>query len=213
MLDLQIISHELRIHVKNLDYYSRADQNQLLEKLAFDFYLRKGIVPPQLIALQKLSAAAKPGFKFNPYHDDLGRFTFAPDGGDDDDTNDNGDNSGGDTAPIADPGAGDMQLVQEVVPPDFIFGKPPVTIRPPFEELPQDPEQPPGPGFEWKGKGPPGSGEGSWTNPSTRERLYPDMDNEEHGPHWDYRAPDGSWYRWYPDGRMEPKIIAGGEIA
>jgi hypothetical protein len=25
------------------------------------------------------------------------------------------------------------------------------------------------------------------------------------GPHWDYRAPDGTWYRIFPDGRIEPK--------
>jgi RHS repeat-associated protein len=69
-----------------------------------------------------------------------------------------------------------------------------------------DPTQPPGEGWEWKGNGPEGSSEGSWVNPETGEKLYPDLNHPEPlGPHYDYTAPDGSQYRIYPDGRIEPK--------
>jgi RHS repeat-associated protein len=60
-------------------------------------------------------------------------------------------------------------------------------------------------GWEWKGNGPVGSKEGAWFNPETRESLHPDLDNEAHGPHYDYKAPDGSRWRLYPDGRIEPQ--------
>jgi RHS repeat-associated protein len=60
-------------------------------------------------------------------------------------------------------------------------------------------------GWEWRGKGPVGSKEGAWFNPDTRESLHPDLDNEDHGPHYDYKAPDGSRWRIYPDGRIEPQ--------
>lgn len=34
----------------------------------------------------------------------------------------------------------------------------------------------------------------------------PDLGHGElQGPHYDYTAPDGSHYRVYPDGRIEPK--------
>jgi hypothetical protein len=69
-----------------------------------------------------------------------------------------------------------------------------------------NPEELPGPGWEWKGKGPPGSSEGSWVNPETGEKLYPDLNHPEpEGPHYDYTAPDGSQWRIYPGGRIEPK--------
>jgi hypothetical protein len=69
-----------------------------------------------------------------------------------------------------------------------------------------DPSQPPGEGWEWKGNGPEGSSEGSWVNPETGEKLYPDLNHPEPlGPHYDYTAPDGSQDRIYPDGRIEPK--------
>ena len=68
-----------------------------------------------------------------------------------------------------------------------------------------NPATPPGSKFEWKGKGPVGSNEGSWWDPDTRESLHPDLGHEEPiGPHYDYTAPDGSEYRIYPDGRIEP---------
>jgi RHS repeat-associated protein len=71
----------------------------------------------------------------------------------------------------------------------------------------EDATQPPGPGWEWKGNGPPGSGEGSWYNPDTKESLYPDLEHPDpYGPHYDYlprRHAPGS--RVYPDGTIEPK--------
>ena len=64
--------------------------------------------------------------------------------------------------------------------------------------------EPPGPGWERKGKLPVGGGQGNWYNPSTGESLYDDMQSTEHGPHWHYRqkGESGKWC-WYPDGRME----------
>jgi RHS repeat-associated protein len=37
-----------------------------------------------------------------------------------------------------------------------------------------NPAEPPGEGWEWKGKGPVGSNEGAWFNPETEETLHPD---------------------------------------
>ncbi|HEY5261370.1 MAG TPA: RHS repeat-associated core domain-containing protein [Solirubrobacteraceae bacterium] len=68
-----------------------------------------------------------------------------------------------------------------------------------------NPATSPGSKFEWKGKGPVGSNEGSWWDPDTDESLHPDLGHAEPiGPHYDYEAPDGSEYRIYPDGRIEP---------
>ncbi|MGN6276886.1 MAG: SMP-30/gluconolactonase/LRE family protein [Solirubrobacterales bacterium] len=70
----------------------------------------------------------------------------------------------------------------------------------------EDPTQPPGPEWEWKGLGPPGSSEGSWYNPETGESLYPDLNHSEpQGPHYDWKSPSKKWYRIYPDGGVEPK--------
>jgi hypothetical protein len=71
-----------------------------------------------------------------------------------------------------------------------------------------NPAQPPGPGWEWRGNpdSPVGSDEGAWYNPETKESLHPDLEHPEPiGPHYDYKAPNGSEYRIYPDGRIEPK--------
>jgi RHS repeat-associated protein len=69
-----------------------------------------------------------------------------------------------------------------------------------------NPAESPGEGWEWKGNGPEGSSEGSWVNPETGEKLYADLNHPElQGSHYDYTAPDGSQYRIYPDGRIEPK--------
>ncbi len=65
---------------------------------------------------------------------------------------------------------------------------------------------PPGSKFEWNGKGEPGSEEGSWFDPETEEYLRPHFKPSSHGSHWDYRAPDGSEWRIYPEGRIEPKL-------
>ncbi len=77
--------------------------------------------------------------------------------------------------------------------------------RPP---IPRSPTEPPAPGWEWRGKGPPGSSEGNWYNPKTGESLHPDPGHPPPiGPHYDWRAPDGNWYRIFPDGSIVPKII------
>jgi hypothetical protein len=57
---------------------------------------------------------------------------------------------------------------------------------------PDDPAQPPSEGWEWKGKGPPGSRDGSWYNPTTGESLNPDLGHGDSiGPHWDWKNPSG----------------------
>ncbi|WP_082685935.1 polymorphic toxin type 37 domain-containing protein [Ferroacidibacillus organovorans] len=69
-----------------------------------------------------------------------------------------------------------------------------------------DPAKSPGQGWEWRGKGNPSSGKGSWYNPKTGASLHPDLGHPDPiGPHWDYTAPDGQQYRVYPDGRIIPK--------
>lgn len=73
-------------------------------------------------------------------------------------------------------------------------------------ELPKypenDPLKPPTEGYEWRGH----PEKGSWYNPKTREVMRSDIEHVDPiGAHWDYRAPDGSWYRLYPDGHLEPK--------
>jgi RHS repeat-associated protein len=60
----------------------------------------------------------------------------------------------------------------------------------------------PGPDYEWRGP----KDKGSWYNPKTGEYWRPDPHHgPPHGPHWDYRDPDGNEWRVYPDGRVEPK--------
>lgn len=73
---------------------------------------------------------------------------------------------------------------------------------------PADPSKPPGEGWEWRGKGPPGSGQGSWYNPKTGESLHPDLNHGPPiGPHWDYNRPGGGkGWRVPPEGGiMTPK--------
>ena len=54
---------------------------------------------------------------------------------------------------------------------------------------------------------PAGDFQGNWYNPQTGETLHPDLNHPlPVGPHYDYRAPDGQWYRWFPDGRFELKV-------
>ena len=116
--------------------------------------------------------------------------------------------------------------------PFFLFDEPPVWMRPPTEgegpsatppeevqpplpEYPTDPARPPGPGYEWRGPDSPGVPRGAWFNPQTGETLKPDLGHGDPvGPHWDYIAPGrGQQYRWFPDGRMDPKVGAGGRMA
>jgi hypothetical protein len=98
--------------------------------------------------------------------------------------------------------------VAQIFPPPLLF-EDPVIVRPPLPEYPTNPKLPPGPDFEWHGQpgSQPGDAEGSWYNPKGPETLRPDMDHPPPTPpHWDYRAPSGKWYRWFPDGRLEPKL-------
>jgi RHS repeat-associated protein len=73
---------------------------------------------------------------------------------------------------------------------------------------PSDPTKPPGEDWEWRGRpgSVPGGEKGAWYNEKTKESLCPDFsDGHGHGEHYDYKAPDGTEYRWYPDGTLEPK--------
>jgi len=45
-----------------------------------------------------------------------------------------------------------------------------------------NPAKSPGKGFEWRGKGDPASGKGSWYNPKTDESWYPNLNHDP--PHW-----------------------------
>ncbi|MFM6928980.1 MAG: RHS repeat-associated core domain-containing protein [Bdellovibrio sp.] len=72
-------------------------------------------------------------------------------------------------------------------------------------ELPKSPSSSPGEGWEWRGRGAPGTDKGAWYNPATKESLHPDLQHGEPiGPHWDYTNPSGS-YRIMPDGSVKPK--------
>ena len=68
-----------------------------------------------------------------------------------------------------------------------------------------DSTESPGDGWEWRGKGNPSSGDGSWYNPKTGETLHPDLNHPEPiGPHWDYnyKGSNTNGWRIYPDGRI-----------
>ena len=72
-----------------------------------------------------------------------------------------------------------------------------------------DPTKCPREGYEWRGRGEPGSKTGNWYNPETGEWLRGDLEHPDPiGPHWDYgiRGEDVS-YRIYPDGSYEPKAF------
>ncbi|HEY3919438.1 MAG TPA: phage portal protein [Stellaceae bacterium] len=136
----------------------------------------------------KTAAVGKTGFDPNQPRDDDGRWS-----------------SDGEHDSQSDADSKPHQVAQEE--PDVPFEEPPVPVRPPLPNYPTDPTKPPGPGYEWRGTNPqPGSPEGSWYNENTKEALRPDIDHPDpEGPHWDYKAPDGTWYRWFPDGRFIPK--------
>jgi RHS repeat-associated protein len=56
-------------------------------------------------------------------------------------------------------------------------------------------------GTEWRGPV-----EGSWYNPETGEVFRPDLEHPlPEGPHWDYKDPQGKWWRIKPCGSVEPK--------
>lgn len=75
----------------------------------------------------------------------------------------------------------------------------------------QDPSVSPGKNYEWRGKGDPASGRGSWVNPKTNEVLHPDLNHSGTiGPHWDYTYPgSGNGFRLFPNGTMVPKFYEG----
>ncbi len=71
---------------------------------------------------------------------------------------------------------------------------------------PANPNNPPGPDWEWRGNESPDSGRGSWYNPHTDESLHPDLNHGPPiGPHWDYIDPSGNRWRIFPDGRIDAK--------
>jgi len=80
--------------------------------------------------------------------------------------------------------------------------------KPPYDGkvLGKDPSKCPGQGFEWRGKGKPGSSRGSWYNKETGESLHPDLDHPiPKKPHWDYQGPSGNKARLNTDGTWEWK--------
>ena len=86
------------------------------------------------------------------------------------------------------------------------YTPPEISAPPEVAEWYWNPKNPPALGWEWRGRGEPGSSQGSWYNPETGESLHPDLGHgPPEGPHWDYIDPEGRKYRYYPDGRLVPK--------
>jgi len=75
----------------------------------------------------------------------------------------------------------------------IIFARP--SIGP--EDIDWKTGKPKGKGWEKKGK--------EWHRRKTNEWVHPDLDSKIHGPHVDYTDPKGNEWRFYPDGRIEPK--------
>lgn len=128
-----------------------------------------------------------------------------------------GGEGGGGFTPVADPNGGKPKdphdIMRQQFPPGLGGGGsggggggvPAPTVQPPLPQFPSNPAQSPGPGYEWRGRPgtSPGSPQGNWYNPSTGETLRPDLTHRQPiGPHWDYRAPGGDWYRWFPNGDL-----------
>lgn len=70
----------------------------------------------------------------------------------------------------------------------------PLILNNTLPPYPIDPTKPPGQGWQWRGRpgSVPGSKDGSWYNPGTKESLRPDLDHgPPHGEHWDYKDPNG----------------------
>ncbi|MDH1265677.1 RHS repeat-associated core domain-containing protein [Pseudomonas sp. GD03944] len=67
--------------------------------------------------------------------------------------------------------------------------------------IPNDPTQPPSDGWEWRGRGQPGSREGAWHNPSTGESLHDDRTHPAgKDPHVTYTDPNGKRWDNYGNG-------------
>ena len=63
-------------------------------------------------------------------------------------------------------------------------------------------------GTEWRGKpgSKPGDRVGNYHNQNTGEPYRPDLSHDPPiGPHWDYKDPNGKWYRIFPDGTVMEK--------
>jgi RHS repeat-associated protein len=76
------------------------------------------------------------------------------------------------------------------------------TVYPNFN----DPTQPPGPGWEWKGNGPVGSKEGQWVNSSLGQKLHPDLEHlPPKPPHYGYEGPNGEETDLFP-GDSVPEV-------
>lgn len=66
--------------------------------------------------------------------------------------------------------------------------------------LPGSATEAPGESWEWRGTGEVSSKEGNWYNPQTGESLRNDLDHPKPvEPHWDYKDPDGKWWRVNPE--------------
>jgi RHS repeat-associated protein len=62
----------------------------------------------------------------------------------------------------------------------------------------------PGEGWNWRGTGEPGSSKGNWVKGN--ESLHPDLSHPDPiGPHYDWKDPNGDWFRIYPNGTIIPK--------
>ncbi len=97
---------------------------------------------------------------------------------------------------------GDLPSNGKPLNPDPTISRPPH----PVPATPATPAMSPGPGWEWRGQQPVGGGRGAWFRPGTGETLHPDLGHPApSGPHWDWRAPDGTFWRLFPDGRVEPR--------
>jgi RHS repeat-associated protein len=85
-------------------------------------------------------------------------------------------------------------------------GNCPVDPQPPDISDFNDPANPPGDDWEWRGPDAPGGPNGGWYNPETGETLHPDLDHgPPQGPHWDWIDPLGNGWRIGPDGTVTPK--------
>jgi hypothetical protein len=82
--------------------------------------------------------------------------------------------------------------------------------EPPYkgDQLGADLAECPQEGFEWRGRGEPITGRGSWYNQDTNESLHPDFSHPPPvKPHWDYQSASGREARLYLDGSWEWKGI------
>jgi hypothetical protein len=72
------------------------------------------------------------------------------------------------------------------------------------KDLGLDPSKCPEEGFEWRGKGAPESGKGNWVNPTTGEKLHPDLQHPEgKDPHWGFTDSSGTPYDLFLDGNWK----------